>query len=155
MNLAEQGKKVLDKRSISPIKTCFIHIRLGDTLSWPKQYGGSFLPATYFNEAIQKIKDNFCIDDFIILTDSPEIASKIVPNSRILSTTSQEAFALMHVMKYGIISASSFSLASTLSSLSDPYIIAPYYWAGHRGREWYPPEIYRSPNFNYIECNAH
>ncbi len=126
-------------------KTCFVHIRRGDYISFPDQENPAVLELEWYLKAFKNIKDHAEIDKFLIVSNDKFYAKDVFSNYEDVIIYSKDAlseFLLMTNCKYGILSPSTFSwCAAKLSKQrfqSDQFFVAPKYWIGHRKGEWSP-----------------
>jgi len=133
------------KNGIDRVETlCFVHIRRGDYINWPCTKNAAVLPWRYYIKAMERarrirpdIQFAFASNDHYYLEDMFPERSELV----FLPTDDLECFSVMSKCRFGILSASTFSLCASLVGLDtgkSGYYIGPRYWAGHRVKEWYP-----------------
>lgn len=108
---------------------CVIHIRGGDFL----KFGwNSVTPIKYYQSAIEYMLKNYCIKEFLVVTDDLSYAMKVmdtstlVPQYKLMQGDIVSAFQAIASIKKRIISNSTFALwASSLGNTKDSVVIAP------------------------------
>ena len=157
-NLIE--KEIDNNKTISKVnfkKTCFIHIRRGDYISWPSKKYPAVLSFEWYKSAISIMKNKYKINRFLIFTDDVYFAKDCFMNEteiKIINFNPLTDLFIMSKCRYGILSASSFSwFAAKISKIRylkyEQFFLAPKFWAGHRKKEWYPSK-FRFKWINYI-----
>ncbi len=130
----------------------FVHIRQGDYLSESfLNEQGIALPESYFESAIDLIKERIKEPFFIFLSDDPiyvedrfqEVELKIISRNSM-----PVDLAIMTMCKAGIISNSSFSWWGAYLMNERDLVVAPRYWYGWRQRMESHPGI--QPSFSVI-----
>lgn len=130
----------------------FVHIRRGDYISESFMgERGINLPKSYFEDAINLIKEKVKNPFFIFLSDDPsyvkdcfqEVEPKIISNNSM-----QVDLAIMTLCKAGIISNSSFSWWGAYLMNKKDLVIAPRYWYGWKQQIESHPGI--QPSFSII-----
>lgn len=122
-------------------KTCFIHVRRGDYLSWPSQEFPAALPVSWFRAQIDYVRSNLGDVRFLLFSDDPEYCREqftIDDQISVIDTDEQKAWLAMACCDAGILSPSTLSWWSAkLSSVHHygPYI-APKYWFSWKRRTW-------------------
>lgn len=107
---------------------CVLNIRGGEY----KKYSDFMLSKNYWNNAIDFFKNNYLINEFIIVTDDYLYAKKLFPKLAIISENIKGCFDAIYSSKYLVSSNSTFSYFPSLLSRSDKIIIGPMYWARPR-----------------------
>ena len=108
---------------------CVMHIRGGDFLSFGWD---SVTPINYYQSAIEYMSKKYSIKEFLVITDDPSYAIKVMTASTVLhqykliSGDIISDFQIIASIKRRIISNSTFALwASALGNNKDSVIIAP------------------------------
>jgi hypothetical protein len=123
---------------------CVIQLRGGDYKT-----GYMILPQQYYYMAMEHMKSNNPNIKFVIVTDDPEFASKMIPGVPIVgSAISKEKdqyqgniswytytggpvsddYSILNTAKYAIISSSTFAFWPTWTNKQLKNVIAPKYW---------------------------
>ena len=123
---------------------CVIQLRGGDYTT-----GHAMLPPEYYRAAMTHMRDNNPDIEFVIVTDDPNTARKMIPGVPIVgSTTSEEKdpdqkfiswyeytggpvsidYSILNTAKYAIISASTFAFWPVWTNNELKNVIAPKYW---------------------------
>ncbi|MFA4849418.1 MAG: alpha-1,2-fucosyltransferase [Methanoregula sp.] len=112
----------------------FVHIRRGDIVHEIfNGVRGKDLPKSYFEKAINIIKENVENPFFIFLSDDPSFVKCCFKDfePKIISNNSMEVdLAIMTQCEAGIISNSSFSWWGAYLMTTKKKVIAPKYWVG-------------------------
>jgi hypothetical protein len=146
--------KVIDYSSDN---ICVIQLRGGDYTS-----GHSMLPPDYYHSAMTHMKENNPNIEFVIVTDDPNNASKMLPGIPIVgSAISKEKdqyqkniswyvypggpvsidYSILNTAKYAIISASTFAFWPIWTNTNLNNVIAPAYWFDwSRSTGWWRPK---------------
>ena len=128
---------------------CVIHIRGGDF-----NHSLAMLGASYYSSAIKHMLSMNKDMKFVIVTDDPGTATRILPNIPIVGssvTNLQDEFKASHhiggpvgidyeilnTCKNVIMSASSFGFWPVWTNGNNPNVIAPKYWAAHKQSDGY------------------
>lgn len=145
INIDEQTQTVLNQ--FDPESFCYIHVRGGDNVGKSHNW---LAPKTYYEKSMDRIKNDFGISKFCIITDDVNLSSSWFPEIPIASKSLAVDFKLLYFSKFCIISNSTFSWwAAWLSNKQ--IVIAPDYWLNHNQPEFgfFPVDI-KSQKFIYI-----
>jgi hypothetical protein len=116
----------------------FIHVRRGDYLIQVFDgEQGINLPKSYFEKAIQSIKNTVKNPFFILLSDDPSFVKEWFQDlkPKLISENSMEVdLAIMALCEAGIISNSSFSWWGAYLMNTRKKVIAPKFWYGWKKR---------------------
>ena len=121
---------------------CFIHVRRGDYLRWPKPEAPAALPDQYYLRLATQISSDNPNVRFLVFSDDSahcEDVFKGVPNLRVVRASPTLTWLAMTMARYGVLSASTFSwwgarLAHSEDSTGK--FIAPLYWSNWRNSSW-------------------
>lgn len=135
---------------------CVIQLRGGDYTT-----GHSMLPSQYYYSAMRHMKENNPNIEFVIVTDDPTTASKMLPNIPIVGSAISEEkdqyqkniawytypggpvsidYSILNTAKYAIISSSTFSFWPIWTNNELLNVIAPKYWFDWvRSDGWWRP----------------
>lgn len=134
-------KNIFIQNALEQKNGCVIHIRGGDfvKLGW-----NSVTPKEYYQNAIEKMKDDYNQKDFYIVTDDKDYSETILKNLNIkykfIGNSIYEDFNLLGSFQYRILSSSTFSLwASALGKNDNSIVIAPKEWIPNHERKIYLP----------------
>jgi hypothetical protein len=111
--------------SLKHSKQCVINIRGGEY----KRHHALILPKSYWEGAIRNIKLRYGVQDFLIVTDDPLYASRLLPGYAILEGSVADCYAALHGAGYLIVSNSSFSYFPIKTRKDKPPVIAPFLWS--------------------------
>ena len=141
-------KKYLNSNLIKvPAKSCFVHVRRTDYLSWPSSSNPAVMIDKYYIKSIYFMIRKFRIKNFYIISDDIKYCKlflKYIPHVKFISKNVTDDLLLMSSIKFGILSPSSLSWwGSYLSNMKfkSGLYIAPKYWVGHKKKKWYPKFI--------------
>ena len=134
---------------------CIINFRGGEFAAYPDL----FLTKDYWDEAIQKVKNNYensCATAgysppplrFEVHTDDYSTAQTLFPNFTIIQNIDLNWRSIRHA-KHLIISNSAFAIMPALLNKEAKEIIAPRYWARRNTKTWSMPANYYK-KFTYI-----
>jgi Glycosyl transferase family 11 len=147
----EEAKQFLSKIQKNYTKV-FIHVRRGDYISeFFLGERGIDLPKSYFENAINLIKEKIENPFFIFLSDDPsyvkccfqEIEPKIISRNSV-----QVDLTIMTLCEAGVISNSSFSWWGSYLMREKKLVISPKYWYGLKQQIESHPGI--QPSFSII-----
>jgi hypothetical protein len=146
--------KVIDYSSDN---ICVIQLRGGDYTT-----GHSMLPPDYYHSAMKHMKENNPNIEFVIVTDDPNTASKMLPGIPIVGSAISEEkdqyqkniawyvypggpvsidYSILNTAKYAIISASTFAFWPIWTNNNLNNVIAPAYWFDwSRSTGWWRPK---------------
>jgi hypothetical protein len=145
INLDDETEKIL--KEFNPESFCYIHIRGGDNVGKSHNW---LAPKNYYVQSMERIKENFGISKFCIITDDVNLSSSWFPEIPIASKNLTIDFKLLYFSKFCIISNSTFSWwAAWLSNKN--IVIAPNYWLNYNQPEggFYPSDI-KTKKFTYL-----
>lgn len=158
-DLASIARRVVQKiRKTHPL-VFFLHIRRGDYLRWPSVSAPAVLPMAWYRRAVEAILVRYPNAAFLVCTDDFQAAIDEYheePNFYVSDLDDKTDFAMMTMCDGGILSASTFAWwAAYFSRINGTgkAFLAPYYWAGHRSRRWYPADP-GSPWLEYASVDA-
>ena len=136
---------------------CVIQLRGGDYTT-----GHSMLPPEYYHQAMHHMRQNNPDVEFVIVTDDPKTAGRMIPNTPIVgSATAEEKdpdqkfiswyeytggpvymdYSILNNAKYAIISSSTFSFWPVWLNTKLENVIAPKYWFDwNRSDGWWRPK---------------
>lgn len=123
---------------------CVIGFRGGEFASIPDL----FLPVSYWQEAINMMKQTNPNMTFEVHTDDSKLAKKIFPECEVIQDMARNWCAI-YSAKYLIIANSSFHILPALLNVHAKRIIAPRYWARRNTKTWALPQNYYK-KFEYI-----
>jgi hypothetical protein len=121
-----------------------IHIRLRDYTTWNVDgIKDVSLPRGYYLEAIDIISKKVASPFFILFSDDPVLASKLLSSANlnyvVRAGSEVEDLALLGSCKNFILSPSTFSYVGAFMKDSPrKIVIAPRYWIGHKHKYWIP-----------------
>ena len=130
--------------SASSMNIVFIHIRRGDYLFVPSRKNPAVISLKWIESMISLFNKELDDPKYIVMGDDKMYLEDFLAGKEyaLISNNSKYVdLALMSKCKYGILSASSFSLmgAHTSKSNHDNYkFVAPKYWMGSKIRSWLP-----------------
>ena len=136
---------------------CVIQLRGGDYTT-----GHSMLPPEYYHQAMHHMRQNNPDIEFVIVTDDPKTAQRMIPNTPIIgSATAEEKdpdqkfiswyeytggpvsmdYTILNHAKYAIISSSTFAFWPIWTNKKLLNVIAPKYWFDYnRSDGWWRPK---------------
>ena len=136
---------------------CVIQLRGGDYTT-----GHSMLPPEYYHQAMHHMRQNNPDVEFVIVTDDPKTAQRMIPNTSIIgSATAEEKdpdqkfiswyeytggpvsmdYTILNHAKYAIISSSTFAFWPIWTNKKLLNVIAPKYWFDYnRSDGWWRPK---------------
>lgn len=126
-----------------PDDTCILNVRGGEY----KRHKNLILPMSYWEQAIQNIREQTGVERFLVVTDDVPYARAIFPQYEVLRGGVGDCYVALNNAKHLILSNSSFSYFPTKTSRNTPYVIAPKYWArfGNPFKRWASPaNLYES-----------
>jgi len=146
----------LKVKNYSSDDICVIQLRGGDYTT-----GHSMLPSQYYYGAMRHMKENNPNIEFVIVTDDPTTAAKMLPNIPIVGSAISEEkdphqkniawytypggpvsidYSILNTAKYAIISSSTFSFWPIWTNNQLENVIAPKYWFDwSRSIGWWRP----------------
>lgn len=125
---------------------CYIHFRGTDY----KNIHQWFLPISYYQKAMEIVKEKTNISNFLIITDDPQHAKTIFPDCDIISNDTMVDFSLLYHSKCCIIPNSSFSWWAAWLSDKD-LIIAPNKWFNYNSTSTqFDPIDMQTEKFLYV-----
>jgi hypothetical protein len=152
---------------------CVIQLRGGDYTT-----GHSMLPPEYYHNAMKHMRDNNPNIEFVIVTDDPGTANRMIPGVPIVgSAVSGEKdlyqknigwytypggpvnldYSILNTAKYAIISASTFAFWPIWTNKELLNVIAPKYWFDwSRSNGWWRPEdgIVNDERWLWLDTNG-
>jgi hypothetical protein len=144
----ENIDKTIDLIQKYPIdEYCYIHFRGADY----KDIHHWYLPITYYQDAIDKVREVKNDLKFLVITDDVEEAKKFFPDFDVISNEMEIDFCLLYQSKYTVIPNSSFSWWASWLNDDNIITVAPERWFNYNvGGEFDPPKI-KSDKFTYID----
>ena len=150
--------ELLDEKLVDE-DSCVLNIRGGEY----KNNMNLILPKSYWQNAMEHIKNKFNINKFVIVTDDQEYSKDLFPALEIVKAGIAESYIALHQASYLIVSNSSFSYFPIKTKAEKPYVIAPMHWArfDNKFKRWSSPaNLYLDWNwldnddrlFSYDEC---
>lgn len=133
-----------------------IHIRLKDYTTWTVDGVQDItLPRKYYLDAIEIIKEKVVDPYFILFSDDPILASKLLDSINlsyvVRAGSDVEDLLLLGSCKNFILSPSTFSyVGAFIKNHPKKIIIAPRYWIGHKHQYWIP-ENFIDSRITYIK----
>ena len=109
-------------------QTCVINLRGGEY----KRHKQFILPESYWQNAINHMKQRADIKTFIVVTDDARYAKSMFPNFEIISGDIGQCYATLYNAKHLIVSNSTFSYFPIKTGRNALNVIAPMYWARHQ-----------------------
>lgn len=128
-----------------PRDVCVIGFRGGEFQYIPEL----FLPQSYYEEAMAKMRDVNRNMKFIAVTDDPVTASKILPPEVKITHHVETDWRMIRSAAYLIITNSSFYIFPSLLNNYSKLTIAPRFWARRNTGTWALPQNYY-PAFTYL-----
>ena len=126
-----------------PDDLCVIGFRGGEFALFPDL----FLPQSYWNEAIERMKNINPDMKFVVHTDDKETAKQFFGGKYPIVQDIEMNWRSVRFAKYAIIANSSFYILPRL--LNGGMTIAPRYWARRNTKVWALPQNYYK-QFTYI-----
>jgi hypothetical protein len=111
---------------------CVINVRGGEY----KRHQSLILPRSYWEHAINNMKSRYGAQDFLIVTDDANYASRLLPKIPILEGNIGDCYAALHGAGYIIVSNSSFSYFPIKTRNDKPPVIAPFLWSRPCNQQW-------------------
>lgn len=155
----DDAAKALISREAGSRTPCFVHIRLGDYLSWPSPEAPAVLPASWYLTCIAELRRRHADPCFIVLSDDLASARQMLghlADACFLPADAKEAFAIMANCQGGVLSASSFSWWAAYFAHrkhAGGAFLAPLHWLGFRTCEWLPSTDIRSTFLDYVSVD--
>ncbi|MBR4530173.1 MAG: glycosyl transferase [Lachnospiraceae bacterium] len=112
---------------------CVIHLRCGDYMSEPNL----FLGRRYWRNGVKNMRRINPAMRFVVITDEPESAKKILPEFPAISNDIGTDYAIIKNARYLLLANSSFAVFPAMTSKELKYAIAPKYWARHNVSDGY------------------
>lgn len=120
---------------------CFVHVRRGDYLIFPDADYPASLPAEWFREQMDRVRQKRAETVFLIFGDDDEWTERYLggfERTRVVSCSPLQAFVAMSLCGAGILSPSSLSWwsAKLASTTGGGEFIAPRYWFWWPRKSW-------------------
>lgn len=128
-----------------PLDTCVIGFRGGEFQYIPDL----FLPKSYYEDAIARMRTINRNMKFVAVTDDPVTAAKMLPPEVKITHEVATDWRMVRSAAYLIITNSSFYIFPSLLNNHSRLTIAPRYWARRNTRTWALPQNFY-PQFLYI-----
>jgi hypothetical protein len=106
---------------------CILNIRGGEY----RAYRDLLLPKSYWEHAIDHMKNLNPSMEFVIVTDDPTYTSKLLPQYPSLHSDIGTDYSIVHNARYLILANSSFSFFPAWTNPFVKKIIAPKFWSRH------------------------
>lgn len=147
--------------------TCVIHVRAGDFRNVPH----ASLGRSYYENAIESMVKMQGVDRFICVSDQPQVATELLPDSvQVISDDRvadplkarhhfggrvEDDFGMLLRARNMIISNSSFAWWAAFLNSNEAFVIAPKFWSNHMGTsdEWSTSGIL-TPGFTYLDRDS-
>lgn len=147
-DLLNAAIRILDRLPVHAESRFFVHVRRGDYLYWPSSDSPAVLPLVWYREQMARIRQSHPGAFFVVVSDDQPYVDEFFLGEDDVWVSQEDMaidFALMtQCLGGGVLSASSFAWwGAYFIHRENPQarLIAPYYWAGVRLREWYPSVI--------------
>lgn len=130
-------------KTIVPNDTCILNLRGGEY----KRHKNLILPTSYWNQAIQNIRERTGVTRFLVVTDDVKYARAIFPRFEVLRGGIGDCYIALYRAKYLVLSNSSFAYFPVKTSKHRQFVIAPMHWArfGNPFKRWASPaNLYES-----------
>jgi len=137
-----------DTYEFSKENLCIINFRGGEYFSYPE----FTLKRKYWLNGMKKMREINPAMEFMIITDDPETANKIIPEIPAYHFDIGKDFVIIKNARYLLLSNSSFACIPAFLSETVKYIIAPKYWGRYNVSDGYwcgEQNIYR--DFHYMD----
>lgn len=139
----ERGNRPWESDGRQRADYAFVHVRRGDYADFSTFGREVALPASWYLEQMQEIRDNHAEIEFKILSDDPAWALTNfggLSRVQVVSADAHESFAIMANASHGVLSPSTFSwwAARIAAHKEKGKFIAPTYWLGFAASAWYP-----------------
>jgi hypothetical protein len=134
------------------IPKCFVHVRRGDYLHWPKDGPPAALPIEWYLTHIEGVSKESPSTRFLVFSDDVDFCREQfseIPNVEVVDRGLAESFVAMSLCRSGILSASSLSWwsAKLSSSRHNGLFIAPTYWFWWPRGKWRPDDELKKSSF--------
>lgn len=134
----------------------FVHLRLGDYLSWPKRNMNAALPLEWSHKRLLELLNAFQGATAVVLSNDPfaarSFANRMASPTLIAPADETLTLELMTRCEAGVLAASSYSWWGARLALSrgapGPFV-APRFWTGFRSGTWLQPSMRASP-FTFV-----
>jgi hypothetical protein len=151
------------------VSACYVHVRGGDF----KGLKNTSLGASYYQSAINYLRDTFGVTQFVAVTDDPKFAESVLPSYvRVLKPSGDHGrdksqarhhigheisqdFISLSKAKFLIISNSSFSWWAAFLNTDCSQVVAPKFWAAHEsGLGIWSTGGILTPGFTYLDAQG-
>lgn len=122
-----------DSHEFTRDNLCIINVRGGEYTGHPELY----LSRRYWLNGIKNMKKIRPDMEFIIVTDDPENAKKILPGIPVYHGNLDQDYVMIKNAKYLLLSNSTFAFFPAYTSDTLECAIAPKYWARHNVSDGY------------------
>lgn len=124
-------------KNILPNNVCVLNIRGGEY----KRFKDLILPKSYWLNGMDHMRNLFGVDRFIVVTDDGPYARFLFPELEVIYGNVGECYSTLYGAKNIVVSNSSFAYFPIKTSLKNPNVIAPQYWArpGNVYKRWANP----------------
>lgn len=125
--------------------TYFVHVRRGDYTYWPSRTSPAVLPARWYREQMDVIRQKNQKPFFVIASNDIPYTEEMFSDYKDIYISSEDEATDLALMSLcdggGVLSASSFAWWAAYfvhRQHPDAYFAAPLYWAGHKQNKWFP-----------------
>lgn len=112
---------------------CVVNVRGGEYTGSPELY----LDRKYWLDGIKNMKKQRADMEFIIVTDDPEAARKVLPGIPVYHGDLDRDYVMLKNARYLLLSNSTFACFPAFTSETVRFIIAPKYWARYNVSDGY------------------
>lgn len=126
-------KPEYDSHEFTRDNLCILNVRGGEYTGHPELY----LRRQYWTDAMRNMRAIRPDMEFIISTDDPEAAAKLLPGLPVYHRKLDQDYTILKNARYLILSNSSFAFFPAYTSETLQYAIAPKYWARHNVSDGY------------------
>ena len=117
----------------NPQPRCFVHVRRGDYLNWPDEEYPAALPASWYQEQVESIRQSQPSTRFLVFSDDTAFCRREfsgVQNLDVVEGSVAQTFLAMSLCDSAVLSASSLSWwgAKLASTTSPGPFLAPEHW---------------------------
>ena len=128
-----------------------------------KRHSDLILPKSYWENAIENIKEHAKVENFLIVTDDYRYARSLFPKYEVLQGGVGDCYATLYNASYLILSNSSFGYFPVKTGGNAKFVIAPKHWArfgnsygrwasvGNCYKDWHFQDI-NGALTNYVDC---
>lgn len=130
-------KEEFQKNRLIDGSCCVMNVRGGEY----KRHRKLILPISYWENAMNNMRDLFGIDRFLVVTDDRRYAKALFPQLPVIHRGIAECYVALFQAKYLILSNSSFSYFPVKTAADKSFVIAPMHWSrfGNKYSRWASP----------------